>query len=216
MSLAVLIGSLVVLALILAALALRLLLRLPVLKHFMLGCMAIIAVVLSGTILLTAWDLYSYRTLLRETPVATVSFMQQSPQKFRASVTIEGQTHDYELTGDQWQMDVRMIKWRSAIARLGVAPIFRLDRLSGRYHRIEDERDKPRSVYPLAESDVIDLWDWLRKSESLIKLADTQYGTATYLPMVDGAVYLVTISQFGLVARPQNQQAREAIDRWAS
>ena len=216
MSLALLIGSLVVLALLLAAIALRLLFRLPVLKHFMLGCMALFAVALSGTILLMAWDLYSYRTLLKETPVATVSFTRQNPQQFRASVTIDGKTHDYELSGDQWQMDVRMIKWNSTIARLGVAPIFRLDRLSGRYQRIDDERDKPRSVYPLSESNAIDLWDWLRKSESLIKLADTQYGTATYLPMVDGAVYLVTISQFGLVARPENQQARDAIARWPS
>ena len=216
MSLALLIGSLVVLALILAAVALRFLLRLPVLKHFMLGCMALLTVALAGTILLTAWDLYSYRTLMKETPVATVSFTRQNPQQFRASVTIDGKTHDYELAGDQWQMDVRMIKWNATIARLGVAPIFRLDRLSGRYQRIEDELDKPRSVYPLSESDAIDLWDWLRKSESVVKLADTQYGTATYLPMVDGAVYLVTISQFGLVARPENQQARDAIDRWPS
>lgn len=216
MSLALLIGSLILLALILAALALRLLLRLPVLKHFMLGCVALFAVVLAGVILLTAWDLYSYRTLLKETPVATVSFTRQSAQKYRASVTIDGKTHDYELAGDQWQMDARMIKWNPTIARLGVAPIFRLDRLSGRYQRIEDERDKSRSVYALSESDAVDLWDWLRKSESWIKLADTQYGTATYLPMADGAVYLVTISQFGLVARPENRQARDAIERWPS
>lgn len=216
MSLALLIGSLVVLALILAVLALRLLLQLPVLKHFMLGCVALLTVALAGTIMLTAWDLYSYRTLVKETPVATVSFTRQTPQNFRASVTIDGKTQDYELAGDQWQMDVRMIKWNSTIARLGVAPIFRMDRLSGRYQRIEDERDKPRSVYALSESDAIDLWDWLRKSESLIKLADTQYGTATYLPMVDGAVYLVSISQFGLVARPENQKARDAIERWPS
>ncbi|WP_372747554.1 hypothetical protein [Litorivivens sp.] len=216
MSLFVLIGSLVLLAIALAFVAVRVLLRLPVLKHFVLGCFALLSGLLAIAVFLAAWDLYSYRALLDETPVATVTFTRQTAQTYRATVSVNGEVRDYQLAGDQWQIDVRMIKWNPTISRLGVDPIFRLDRLSGRYQRLEDERSKPRTVHALRESDTIDLWHWLQKSESLLRLADTQYGSATYLPMADGAVYQVTLSHFGLVARPENRQAEEAVRRWSS
>ncbi|WP_372799013.1 hypothetical protein [Litorivivens sp.] len=216
MSLFVLIGSLVLLAIALAFVAVRVLLRLPVLKHFVLGCFALASGLLAIAVFLAAWDLYSYRALLDETPVATVTFTRQTAQTYRATVSVNGEVRDYQLAGDQWQIDVRMIKWNPTISRLGVDPIFRLDRLSGRYQRLEDERSKPRTVHALRESDTIDLWHWLQKSESLLRLADTQYGSATYLPMADGAVYQVTLSHFGLVARPENRQAEEAVRRWSS
>jgi hypothetical protein len=40
------------------------------------------------------------------------------------------------------------------------------------------------------------------------------YGSATYLPMADGADYEVTVSQSGLVARPLNDAARLAVGAW--
>jgi hypothetical protein len=40
------------------------------------------------------------------------------------------------------------------------------------------------------------------------------YGSATYLPMSDGALYEIKVSQSGLVARPMNQAAREAVSGW--
>jgi hypothetical protein len=43
---------------------------------------------------------------------------------------------------------------------------------------------------------------------------DALYGSATYLPMVDGALYEIKVSQSGLLARPLNQAAREAVGSW--
>jgi hypothetical protein len=43
---------------------------------------------------------------------------------------------------------------------------------------------------------------------------DALYGSATFLPMADGALYEIKVSQSGLVARPLNQAARDAVAGW--
>ena len=109
-----------------------------------------------------------------------------------------------------------MIKWGATMARLGLDPVFRLERISGRYQALDDERNKPRSVHAIQVSEVFDVWQWLKRGEPLLKFADAEYGTATYLPMANGARYQVTISNFGLLARPENREAEMALDNWSS
>ena len=43
---------------------------------------------------------------------------------------------------------------------------------------------------------------------------DAYYGTATYLPMADGAKFEVTLSRTALLTRPANDAARDAIGNW--
>jgi hypothetical protein len=45
-------------------------------------------------------------------------------------------------------------------------------------------------------------------------IIDAVYGSATYLPMADGALYEVSLSHTGLLARPLNASAEEAINTW--
>jgi len=211
-----LVVSLVLLALPLGFIAFRLLMNIPVLKHFLVGSVAVMCALLALTALLSAWDLYSYRALLEETPVATVDFRQRGPQHYEALVTVGEESLEYQLFGDQWQLDARMIKWGATMARLGLDPVFRLERISGRYQALDDERNKPRSVHAIQVSEVFDVWQWLKRGEPLLKFADAEYGTATYLPMANGARYQVTISNFGLLARPENREAEMALDNWSS
>ena len=160
MSLTLLVICLVLLAIPLAWVALKLLFRLPVLKHFAQGAVALTAAGLAGLALFTAWDLTSYRALLEETPVAELTFYRQAPQQYRVELRVEDESREFLLYGDQWQLDARMIKWQSVVARLGVDPLFRLERVSGRYASVVDELNRPRSVYALGESRGLDLWHW--------------------------------------------------------
>jgi hypothetical protein len=43
---------------------------------------------------------------------------------------------------------------------------------------------------------------------------DALFGSATFVPMADGALYAVSVSQSGLIARPANQAARNAVAGW--
>ena len=49
---------------------------------------------------------------------------------------------------------------------------------------------------------------------ALDTLGGCSYGSATYMPMVDGATYTVSVSSTGLLARPSNDIARKAIGEW--
>lgn len=167
-------------------------------------------------IVLVAADIYSYRNLAKEHSVGTVSFEKLGEQHFRARFSDEdGLARHFELHGDQWQLDARMLKWKGPLARWGIHPAYRLDRLSGRYLTLQDERDRERSVYQLRESDYgVDIWRTLRGVDNRLPLVDAVYGSATFLPMGDGAVYEVRISYTGLLARPLNQQATSALNEW--
>jgi hypothetical protein len=43
---------------------------------------------------------------------------------------------------------------------------------------------------------------------------DAYYGTATYLPMADGARFEISLTRTALIARPLNEPARRAVGDW--
>jgi hypothetical protein len=69
-------------------------------------------------------------------------------------------------------------------------------------------------VFELHAPGRIDLWELIRRNHSWIPWMDALYGSAAVLPMADGALYEIKVSQSGLVARPLNQAAREAVGSW--
>jgi hypothetical protein len=161
-----------------------------------------------------ALNLFSYQSLTRESPVATVSFREVAPQTFSATVTQpNGQASQYELNGDLWQLDARIIKWKGLFAMLGFSPGFQLDRISGRYLALEDELSLSRTVYEVGTPAIgFDIWQNAHDGWSL--MIDAKYGSATYLPMADGAIFEVTMSNSGLIGRPLNGNAQVAVEQW--
>ena len=61
---------------------------------------------------------------------------------------------------------------------------------------------------------LLDLWSLARNFPRLAPGVDAYYGSATYLPMADGARYRVTLSRDALIARPVNDPARKAVGNW--
>lgn len=201
---------------ILVLLALRLILKRHMLREFLAFAVALVMLTLGSLTLLAGFDLIGYSKLLEEAPVATVRFDRVGERRYRATlVDGNGEAHQSILAGDQWQLDVRIIRWHDRIAGLGVKPQYRLDRLSGRYSSSRDEVNGPRSVYDFNDSRYgIDTWQLARKVPALKALVDTQYGSGTFLPMVDAGIFRVTINSAGLVARPDNDRARQAVSDW--
>ena len=165
---------------------------------------------------LMAYDVFSYRQILAEKSIATLSFERLDTQHFRTVlVDSAGKELRYDLMGDQWQLDARIIKWPGILSAWGVKPGYRLDRISGRYYSLEKERNAERTVYPLSHSEFgVDVWEWLQGAGKSLPFVDAVYGSATFLPMDDGALYEVTLSNTGLVARPLNERAQAAVARW--
>lgn len=177
-----------------------------------LGAFGLLIVAISS---LVGWNVWTYHRLSDEISVASIGFTKEGPKRFLAIITSEGQpTRQLTLEGDEWQLDARLITWKPWARLLGAAPMYRLDRLSGRYRDIEQARSRPVSAHALTINPGIDLWAFARDGGDWVPGVDAAYGTAVFLPMADGAKYRVTLSSHGLVARPYNQAATTVISTW--
>jgi hypothetical protein len=170
---------------------------------------------LAAGVALLAMNLYTYARLTHEQEAARVSMRQLGERYYAVSVQAKGEPpRHFELRGDEWQIDARVLKWRATGNLLGFDTVYRLERLSGRYGDITQERKAPRTVHALAEDPGLDFWSLLRKHHQYVPLADALYGSAAYVPMAEGAEYAVSVSASGLVVRPGNDAARKAVGGW--
>lgn len=178
---------------------------------------------LGGTVLLAVALLigvvgaqfYTYRRLTMDRPVAVLRFTRIGPHHYAVLLTQPGATgRRFVLYGDQWELGARVLKWRGFAVLLGMDTVYRLERLSGRYQKVHLELSGPRSVYALAPTGGMNLWRLAERYRGWIPWVDTVYGSATYMPMADQAVYTVSITTSGLIARPANRPARRALAAW--
>jgi hypothetical protein len=161
------------------------------------------------------FSLLTYERLTHEQPAAEIMLSRLGDRYYRATLTYPSNlTQSFELRGDEWQIDARVLKWRGLANIAGFDTVYRLERIGGRYRDIDSERGAPRTVHVLNEPARIDAWELARRYREYVPWVDALSGSATFLPMADGALYQVSVSQSGLVARPLNQAGREAVAGW--
>lgn len=175
-----------------------------------LGCLGVGALLTAA-----ALNLYTYERLSHEQPVADLGFERLANGGYRAELqTADGRVRSFELHGDEWQLDARVLKWHPAANLLGLDACYRLQRLSGRYADIREETRRPSTAHALSTDRGLDIWSLAQRHDRWLPLVDARYGSATYLPMADGARFSVSLTQSGLVARAENAAARRALERW--
>lgn len=179
------------------------------------GGAALILILFSVGSALMAVNLRTFQRLGFEQPAGELQLMRTGEREFNAVLTYpSGQRANFALSGDEWQVDARVLKWHAFANVIGFDAAYRLERISGRYSRIEDERSQARTVYSLNPAQRIDPWELVHRYHSWIPWMDALYGSATFLPMADGALYEINVAQSGLIARPLNQAARDAVGSW--
>lgn len=172
-------------------------------------------------------NIQTYSRLTAERQVATVDLHKTGDQTYQATVTEapsddhpQGVVHNFEVRGDEWRLEARVIKWKPWANVLGLDSQYRLDRFSGRYTETADEQTMPRSVYSLLPErrTGIDFLPVARSVTKYVQVVDIpEYGQGVYMPMADGARYQVTIlSSGGLLPRPANESAAEAVANWTN
>jgi len=72
-----------------------------------------------------------------------------------------------------------------------------------------------RAVHELSPPQRIDVWQVARRFPALTPGIDAYYGSATFVPMADGARFEVSLSRDALIARPANAAARSALGNWS-
>jgi hypothetical protein len=178
-----------------------------------LTCLATAAVAAAGLMLL--FSLLSYSRLTGELSIAQIEFRRINPEEFQARLMIPDETDRFfVLRGNEWQLDARIVTWSPPATILGLDPVYQLERLSGRYSEIDREQIEPRTVHSLATGSAIDVWAVARQFPAFVPGIDAYYGTATYVPMADGARFDVSLSRDALIARPANDRARAVVGAW--
>jgi hypothetical protein len=179
------------------------------------GISALVLFLIAAIIFLISVNLRTYQRLTAEAPAGEIQFAKVGAHQFNGVLTYpSGEVAYFPLSGDEWQIDARILKWTAAANLVGFDTAFRLERISGRYSNIEDERSQPRTVYELHPPGQIDLWQLVHDYHRWLPWFDALYGSATYLPMADGALYDIKASPSGLLARSLNEAARNAVGNW--
>lgn len=143
-----------------------------------------------------------YRALTREELAAVVETRPTDEQSFEAVFRFpDGSTRSLQLQGDQIYVDARILKWRPAVNVLGLHTAYQLDRVAGRYLRLEEERTEPRTVHSLARDRPVDMFQLLDRLPFLKRLVDAEYGSATFLEVDRPARLEIRVSTSGLLIR---------------
>jgi hypothetical protein len=147
--------------------------------------------------------LRGYRVLGRETPVATVVAHKAGPQFWHIELQLPGgHTRTVPLDGDDFRLEAVVVKWKLPAELAGVKPLYRLDRLSGRYENAGQASEARATIYDLRAPGP-DLFDLRHRYPDWLPMVDTQFGSGVYMPLVDGGRYKISLMATGaLVVRP--------------
>jgi len=158
---------------------------------------------------LLAFSVHRYLELFSDRTVAAIELAEQGPQQYRARLTLlddrgmATSVREFVLRGDAWMLEARVLRWELPAVLAGVPSLYRLERLSGRYDDIEEERTRQRSVYEVEPAGALDLFALKKQFSTWLPFVDARYGSATWMPMADNARYLVLFNdRGGLLAKP--------------
>lgn len=157
-----------------------------------------------------AMSLRGYRFFNEETPVVQIDSHILSPQRWALTLTWpDGATRNVMLAGDDFQVDAIVLKWKLPAMLAGLPPLYRLDRISGRYDDVSQETNAPRTVIDFSQAGAGDLFDLKKQVPHWFPEVDTVFGSGAFLPLVDGGHYNVSLMRTGaLVARPDEPTAQ--------
>src|SRR2546428_2645954 len=109
--------------------------------YLLLGACVVLLGVAAG---LTAASLRTYQRLTHEQLAARVSIRQLGERRFALTLQPPAETpRQFEVRGDEWQIDARVLKWRGLATLAGLDTRYRLDRPSPRSSGCRAGRSPP-------------------------------------------------------------------------
>ena len=168
---------------------------------------------LAGVSVLLALSLVQFFRLTADAPVAEIRVSRQADNQYLVSAQAQGLgARDYTLYGDEWQIDAKVVRWRLPALVAGAPPLYRLERLSGRYRDAGREQSATRSVHVLDDWPAPDISAVKRWLPGWLPFVDVTYGSAAYMPLFDGAHYQVLFDPRGaLFIRPADEATAQGL-----
>lgn len=164
-------------------------------------------------------NIQAYSRLTYEVPLAEVSVHAVNPSQKIYSIAVKrldgsGRVQNCTLQGDAWELGGRFQRWKPWANELGLNATYTLDQLSNRYYSATEANGRPITACdingpaPKVNQYLPD--SWVRWLMGHMLVEERMFGSASYMPMVDGAVYRVIATQFGFNAEPANDIAQRA------
>lgn len=172
--------------------------------HGTLAVLMLTAALLFSTLAVSTWG---YRALTYEEVVLILTTTQTGALQFDARVEFpDGHEETFALSGDEFYVDARILKWKPVANLLGLHTDYELDRISGRYLSLTDERTRARTIHALGADKPVDLFQLRRSYPLLALLVDAEYGSATFIVAEDHGRFEVRLSTTGLLVRAVPQE----------
>lgn len=164
-------------------------------------------------------NMQSYSRLTYEAPVADVSVRAMEPARKIYLVTVRrldgsGAVQYCTLQGDEWLLAGRVQKWKPWANELGLNATYTLDQISNMYYSAAEANGKMitacdiKGPAPQIAQYIPDSWSRWLIGHMLVQ--DRRFGSANFMPLADGAVYKVVITQSGFNSEPANDAAARA------
>lgn len=199
-------GVLGLICLVIAVLALKKRKLFGTVISFLLAVISFLLAALFGTISIS---IQGYRALTKEELAAIVKIEPTGAQSFTARFHLpDGSEKVFSLAGDQLNVDAHILKWKPIVNLLGLHTTYELDRVSGRYINIDDEKTKARTVYALSKDKPLDMFNLRRKFEILRPLVDAEYGSASFIGSTRAEEFRIMVSTTGLLIRKGEEETR--------
>ena len=164
-------------------------------------------------------NLQSYQRLTYEVPLAEVSVKAVNPSERIFTLTVRrldgtNRVQNCTLQGDAWEIGGRFQKWQAWANELGLNATYTLDQITNRYNTAADGNGQKITACDIAgPSPEINQYlpkEWVEWILGHMLAKERQFGSASYMPMADGATYTVIATQFGFNAQPSNDIATQA------
>ena len=162
--------------------------------------------------------LQNYWRMSYEKPLLEVGIRAIDPAEKRYAVTIrhldgEQPPQICDVQGDEWLLSARVQTWKSWVGMFGANPTYTLDQVANKYVSALEANGKPITACALNAAQQPSAYvppQWTAAMTSLALVEDRRFGSATYMPLADGAVYTLLMTTSGLNAEPTNDAARAA------
>jgi hypothetical protein len=168
---------------------------------------------------LVGLNVQTYNRLSFERPIASLSLAQVGDRTFDATVVElneegepAGDPQVYRIVGDQWQMDARVITWKPWANVMGLDSQYEVQRIWGR-NISGPTRNTANAEDLVVKRPGIDIVTVANQLGGLspVNVSEREFGSAVFMPMVDGASYNIQITQEGLAVDAGNDIARGAL-----
>ena len=168
--------------------------------HFLI---VVIFALISSIFILLYVSLKGYEHFAYNKPIFSIECPIKEDDSFVIKfIPLDGEENEarfYRVKGQQFVIEGHIIKWENFFVTVGMKPLYQVTRLTGRYVSINDEKEKERSVYEIAEETKV--WRWLMKYGEKIPGIDAVYGISSFKDAVENKELIVHITHNAFVIK---------------